>query len=86
MQELHNELKPGARVRVTQQIAARDYAMATEVVGTVVVFEQRKTASWFAHARDNRLWLDRLVLRKADGEISTLVLDASSRVELLAAQ
>lgn len=84
MQEIQNQLKPGVKVKVTQQVAARDYALATEVEGTVVAFEQRKTGSWFAHAKDDRLWLDRLVLRKADGEISTLILDQYSRVEIQA--
>jgi len=84
MQDIQNQLKPGVRVKVTQQVAARDHTMATEVVGTVVAFEQRKTGSWFAHAKDDRLWLDRLVLRKIDGEISTLILDQYSRIEVQA--
>lgn len=73
-------LKPGARVRVTQQIAAREYALATPVVGTVVRYEQRPTGSWFAHGAKDKLWLDRVVLRKQDGEISTLNLDEYSVV------
>jgi hypothetical protein len=68
-------LKPGARVRITQQIAARDYSLSTPVEGTVVRYEQRPTGSWFAHGAKDKLWLDRVVLRKKDGEISTLNLD-----------
>lgn len=75
-------LKPGVRVRVIQQIAGRNRALTTEVEGTVLRYEQRQTGSWFAHAKDDKLWLDRLVLRKDDGELITLNLDASSRVEL----
>jgi hypothetical protein len=73
-------LKPGARVRITQQIAARDYSMAAPVIGTVVRYEQRPTGSWFAHGAKDKLWLDRVVLRKSDGEISTLNLDEYSVV------
>lgn len=65
----------GTRVRVTQQIAARHYALPTETVGTVVSYEQKKTGSWYAHSKGDKLWLDRLTLRKADGEIITLNLD-----------
>jgi hypothetical protein len=79
---LRERLKPGTRVRVIQQIAARHYSWPTEVRGTVVEFTQSETGSWFAHSKDDRLWLDRLVLRKEDGEITTLNLDDYSRVEI----
>ena len=80
--EIRNQLKPGARVKVTQQIAARDYTLTSEVRGTITAYEQKPTGSWFAHSKDDRLWLDRLTLRKDDGEITTLNLDAASRVEV----
>ena len=75
-------LTAGARVKVTQQIAARDYSWAAEVRGTVVEYAQKETGSWFAHSRDDKLWLDRLVLKREDGEILTLILDKYSHVEL----
>jgi hypothetical protein len=80
--EIRNQLKPGTRVRVTQQIAARNYSLPTDVRGTVVQFEQKRTGSWFAHSKGDRLWLDRLVLRKDDGEISTLNLDEFTHIEI----
>ena len=67
---------------VTQQIAARNYTWTTDVAGTVVQFEQQQTGSWYAHGKDDKLWLDRLTLRKTDGELTTLILDEYSRVEL----
>jgi hypothetical protein len=79
---IRSQLTPGTRVKVTQQIAARDYAWAADVRGTVVQFEQKPTGSWFAHSKDDRLWLDRLVIRKDDGEISTLNLDKFSHIEI----
>jgi len=81
-ESLRSQLKPGAKVRVTQQIAARDYTWSTPVSGTVVDFEQKPTGSWFAHSKNDRLWLDRLVIRKDDGEISTLNLDEFSHIEV----
>jgi hypothetical protein len=75
-------LTPGARVKVTQQIAARDYALPTVVRGVIVEYGQKETGSWYAHSKDDRLWLDRLVLRKDDGEITSLNLDDYSRVEI----
>ena len=76
------QLTPGARVRVTQQIAARDYSWQADVRGTIVAYEQKQTGSWFAHSKNDKLWLDRLVIKKDDGEITTLNLDDYSRVEI----
>lgn len=76
-------LVPGARVRITQQIAARHYSMGTVIEGTIISYEQKTTGSWFAHSRDDKLWLDRVQLKKADGEISWLNLDDYSNVELI---
>jgi hypothetical protein len=76
--------KPGARVKVTQQVPRQQLgggAMATIVTGTIVRQEQMKTGSWYAHAKDDKLWLDRLVLRKDDGEIVFLNLDQYSAIE-----
>ena len=80
--ELRKQLIPGAKVKVTQQIAARHYSLPAVIKGTVVDFGQKETGSWFAHSRDDRLWLDRLTLKKADGEITTLNLDDYSLIEI----
>ena len=80
--QLRQKLVPGARVKITQQIPARHYAWSADVRGTVVDFEQKPTGSWFAHSKNDKLWLDRLVLRKDDGEMTTLILDDYSRIEV----
>lgn len=72
----------GTRVRVTQQVPRLTGVMTTTVEGTVLRFGQQKTGSWFAHAKDDKLWLDRLELRKDDGELVVLNLDQYSRVEI----
>jgi hypothetical protein len=80
--DIRKHLTAGARVKVTQQIAARHYSLPTVVSGTIVSFGQKETGSWYAHSRDEKLWLDRLVIRKQDGEITTLILDDYSHVEV----
>ena len=80
-ESLRKRLHAGARVKVTQQIAARDYAWISEIRGTVVSYEQQQTGSWFAHSRGDKLWLDRLTLRKDDGEVTSLILDEFSNIE-----
>lgn len=81
-QGIGKQLVPGTRVRVVQQIATRSYSMNSEIRGTVVSFEQQQTGSWYAHSKDDHLWLDRLTIRKDDGEITTLNLDEFSVVEI----
>lgn len=81
-----NQLNPGDRVRVTQQVPRQNFgggSMATSVEGTVVKFDQMKTGSWYAHGKDDKLWLDRLILKKDDGETVYLNLDRNSNVELV---
>ena len=73
----------GSRVRVTQQIRKGAVTDPTVVEGVVLRLGQQKTGSWFAHGRDKKLWLDRLELRKDDGELVTINLDQYSRVDLL---
>ena len=80
--DIRQQLKPGARVKVTQQIAARDYTWTTEVRGTIMEYEQKQTGSWYAHSKDDKLWLDRLLIRKDDGELTTLNLDDYSHIEI----
>jgi hypothetical protein len=82
-ESLRTKLVPGAQVKVTQQIAARERTWTIDVRGVVVSYEQKQTGSWYAHARGDRLWLDRLTIRKEDGEITTLILDEFSYIEIL---
>ncbi|MGD0767352.1 MAG: hypothetical protein ABSB42_03920 [Tepidisphaeraceae bacterium] len=81
-ESIRKQLVPGAKVKVVQQIAARDHSWSSEVSGTIVEFEQKQTGSWYAHSKDDKLWLDRLTLVKPDGEITTLNLDEFSDVKV----
>ncbi|MHC5114330.1 MAG: hypothetical protein ACYTGP_07870 [Planctomycetota bacterium] len=74
---------PGTRVRVTQQMPHRDQSWTSVVEGEITRYRQAKTGSWFAHARDDQLWLDRLELRLDDGEITILNLDQYTVIESL---
>ena len=78
-----DDFQPGQRVEVTQQIPQRDEVWTSKSEGVVVRYEQRKTGSWYAHAKDDRLWLDRLVVRKDDGELVTFNLDNYTHVEVV---
>jgi len=75
--------EPGQRVRITQQIPRQTGTLTTTIEGTILSAGQQKTGSWYAHSRDHKLWLDRLEVRKDDGEIVYVNLDRYSHVELL---
>ena len=79
---LRKQLTPGARVVVTQQIPHRNRTWTNQVRGTILSYEQKQTGSWFAHSKDDKLWLDRLSIRKDDGELTTLNLDEYSNVKV----
>jgi len=81
MAVLTKPLSPGSRVKVTQQLPNRDKAWTNSVEGEIIRYQQAKTGSWFAHAKDDQLWLDRLELKLDDGEIVVLNLDRYTVIE-----
>ncbi len=76
-------LVPGQRVRVIRQMPQRDQCWTPAVEGTVVSCRQEATGSWFAHAKNHKLWLDRLMIQHDDGEFTDCILDSYTRVEIL---
>lgn len=76
-------IKPGQFVRVRQEIDRREGSWTNEVVGAVVEVKSEKTGSWHAHGQDDKLWLNRICLRKPDGELTTLVIDQHTQVEII---
>lgn len=77
------KVRPGQRIRLRQRIERREGDWHNETVGTVMAIKQEKTGSWYAHSKDNFLWLRRIQLKKDDGEITTLTADRFTSIELL---
>ena len=78
-----SRFKPDQRVRITQTIAWGRHKDVVTVDGTIIRLGQQKTGSWFAHARDDKLWIDRIELKRDDGEIVVCNLDQNSVVDAL---
>ena len=74
---------PGTVVRVSQQTARTIAADVITVTGKVLRQERQPSGSWFARNKRNKVWLDRLVIEKADGEISILNLDEYTHIEVI---
>ncbi len=77
-------ISPGNRILVTERIVGNDKTWLTEVEGVVLSIRSEPTGAWFAHLKDDHLWLLRIVLRKDDGEICNLVADQNMEIEVLA--
>ena len=75
--------QPGTMVRITQQIPRRLDTYTMEITGKVIRQERQYSGSWFARNKRDRVWLDRLIVQKSDGEISILNLDEYTVVEVL---
>jgi len=75
----------GTPVRVYETTIRRDESIEIQVIGVVVAWEDMPTGSWFARGKNDRLWLKRLRLRKADGEVSLLVVDDRTLITKLVA-
>ena len=79
----NKDLKPGQRVRIIQEIDRREGNWQCKLVGKVVWARSEPTGSWFAHGKNGKLWLGRLRVEKEDGELTTIVVDQHTRLEVL---
>lgn len=76
-------IEPGQRIRVSQEIDRREGNWTHELVGTVVAVTPEQSGSWHAHGEKGKLWLNRIRLQRDDGELTTIVVDHHTRVEVL---
>ena len=74
------ELPKGTRVRVVQRIHQTDPSWQVATTGVIEAWEEEQTGAWYAHGRNGKLWLQRLRLRKSDGEVSVLTIDDQTRI------
>lgn len=83
MRRLYLELQPGDRVHVVHhmKIGFREYESRTS--GIVVSKERRECGMEGGWRRnwDDRYWFDHLVLRKDDGELTTVTIDEYTEIQ-----
>ena len=77
-------IQPGQRVRIHQRIERREGDWEKAIEGVVVEVASQKTGSWYATGLEDKLWLNRIRIRKDDGELTLLVVEPATRVEILA--
>jgi hypothetical protein len=77
------DILPGQHIKITHQHPRGTGDLLNVVEGTVIRFGQSKTGSWYAHSKDGKLWLDRVELKKSDGELVVCNLDQYTTIDVV---
>ena len=77
------QFPPGTPVCVTMLTRLRNREIESRVIGTVEAWDHLPTGSWYARAKNDKLWLDRVRLRRVDGEMTLLVIDDATTISRL---
>ncbi len=82
---MESQFPRGTPVCVRATVRRRAHDSVAEVIGVVESWDLLPTGSWYAHGKHHKLWLPRLKLRKADGEMTLLVIDDATEIARLEA-
>jgi len=83
MRQLYYDLEPGDRVEVTHEVKVGLKRWYTTTVGEVVDTERRRHALHFRRNPDDKVWSDVIVLRRDDGELTTVTIDEYTQLRRL---
>ena len=81
--EILESLKPGDRVEVDHEVKVGFRQWTTKTVGTVVGTDRRRHSLHFQRNFDDKVFSDIIVLKRDDGELTTVTLDEFSVVRKL---
>jgi hypothetical protein len=76
-------LKPGDRVELCHEVTVGFRSWPATTVGTVVRKERRRHSLHFDRNFDDKVFSDVMVLRRDDGELTTVTLDEFSTLKVL---
>ena len=76
--EVFESLQPGDRVEVVHQVKVGFRNWESKTVGAVVRKQRRRHSLHFNRNYDDKVFSDILVLRRDDGELTTVTLDEYS--------
>jgi hypothetical protein len=82
--QVFDSLKPGDRVEVKHRVTVGFHGWNSTMVGTVVKKERRRHSLHFRRNYDDKVFSDCVVLRRDDGELTTVTLDEFSELTKLA--
>lgn len=78
--ETFASLQPGDRVEVTHDVKVGFRNWSTKTLGTVVSKDRRRHSLHFNRNFDDRVFSDVLILKRDDGELTTVTLDEFSEL------
>ncbi len=78
--ETFASLQPGDRVEVTHEIKVGFRHWSSQTLGTVVAKDRRRHSLHFNRNFDDKVYSDVLILRRDDGELTTITLDEFSEL------
>jgi len=81
--EVFESLQPGDRVEVVHDVKVGFRSWKYKTVGTVVKKERRRHSLHFNRNYDDKVFSDIVVLRRDDGELTTVTLDEFSELKKL---
>ena len=86
MRHLVAHLQPGDRIEVDHEVKVGQTRWHTQTVGTVVRTDRLRHSLHFNRNFDDKVWSDIIVLKRDDGELTTVTVDEFTRVRVLEAQ
>jgi hypothetical protein len=79
------ELRPGDRVELKHEVKVGFRSWPTTTQGTVVNTERRRHSLHFRRNFDDKVFSDVIVLRRDDGELTSVTLDEFSELRRISA-
>jgi hypothetical protein len=83
MRQPFAELHPGDCVEVLHHVLVGAQRWTTTTRGTVVSTERRRHGLHFQRASDDKVWSDLIVVRRDDGELTTVTIDEFTEIHVL---
>ncbi|MHB1036094.1 MAG: hypothetical protein ACYC35_04485 [Pirellulales bacterium] len=83
---LFETLRPGDVVEVVQTVKVGMKVWTTAATGAVVRIERRRHGLHHRRAADDKVFSDLIVLRRGDGELTTVSMDENTKLERVGSQ
>jgi hypothetical protein len=82
---VYDSLQPGDRIEVVHEVKVGFRKWLTTTIGTVVGKQRRRHSLHFRRNYDDKVYSDVIVLKREDGELTTVTLDEFSELKKLPA-
>jgi hypothetical protein len=81
--QVYEQIQPGDRVEIRHEVKVGFRKWTSTSMGTVVSKQRRRHCLHFQRNEDDKVYSDVIVLRREDGELTTVTLDEFSDLKIL---